>query len=346
MTKPKLVIGSKAYSSWSLRPWMVLTHFGVAFEEIVVRLDRPDTRERSARIFADRPRARLDPWRRDDLGFAGDLEYVAETWARICRLAARQGGAGAGAVARAPRCTRALARCAQHCPTQFAAARPQARADPGGRGGRQADRGRLGGRRAPASARAGRSCSAPFRPPTRCSRLSSTASTPTTSTSASRRASLYGRRSWRCRHGRAWIDGRRGRAVAERRVRSALSQRDTGARKPTRSPAIVGGTAHHRRGRQAATLERLLPLRDDRELAAVRRRARRRLRRAQRDLRARLLARRGADRQRAARQFFRPVLLQRRDDFDRRLRRHASADACTATSSRRSRISSACCRWR
>jgi len=37
----KLVIANKAYSSWSLRPWILLTHFGIAFEEIVVPLASP-----------------------------------------------------------------------------------------------------------------------------------------------------------------------------------------------------------------------------------------------------------------------------------------------------------------
>lgn len=34
-----LVIGNKMYSSWSLRPWLLLTHFGVAFDERVLMLD-------------------------------------------------------------------------------------------------------------------------------------------------------------------------------------------------------------------------------------------------------------------------------------------------------------------
>jgi glutathione S-transferase len=37
----KLVIGNKRYSSWSLRPWLLMTHFGIAFEEIGVLLDTP-----------------------------------------------------------------------------------------------------------------------------------------------------------------------------------------------------------------------------------------------------------------------------------------------------------------
>ena len=34
-----LVIGNKNYSSWSLRPWLLLTHFGVPFEEVRLPLD-------------------------------------------------------------------------------------------------------------------------------------------------------------------------------------------------------------------------------------------------------------------------------------------------------------------
>ena len=39
----KLVIANKAYSSWSLRPWILLAHFKIPFEEIVIPLDRPET---------------------------------------------------------------------------------------------------------------------------------------------------------------------------------------------------------------------------------------------------------------------------------------------------------------
>jgi glutathione S-transferase len=42
----RLVIGNKNYSSWSLRPWIAMKHFGIAFEEIRIPLDRPDTSQR------------------------------------------------------------------------------------------------------------------------------------------------------------------------------------------------------------------------------------------------------------------------------------------------------------
>jgi glutathione S-transferase len=35
----KLYIGNKNYSSWSMRPWVLLKHFGIPFEEIMVRFD-------------------------------------------------------------------------------------------------------------------------------------------------------------------------------------------------------------------------------------------------------------------------------------------------------------------
>jgi glutathione S-transferase len=41
----KLVIANKNYSSWSLRGWLALKQAGVAFEEIVVPLRVPETRE-------------------------------------------------------------------------------------------------------------------------------------------------------------------------------------------------------------------------------------------------------------------------------------------------------------
>ncbi len=40
----KIVIGNKNYSSWSMRPWLVLDHFGFEYEEELVRLNTPETR--------------------------------------------------------------------------------------------------------------------------------------------------------------------------------------------------------------------------------------------------------------------------------------------------------------
>jgi glutathione S-transferase len=45
----KLVIGNKRLSSWSLRPWLVLQHFAIPFEEILIPLDQPQTDAEIAR---------------------------------------------------------------------------------------------------------------------------------------------------------------------------------------------------------------------------------------------------------------------------------------------------------
>lgn len=45
-----LVVGNKLYSSWSLRPWLVAAHFGFTFEETVIPLDQPDTKEKIRRF--------------------------------------------------------------------------------------------------------------------------------------------------------------------------------------------------------------------------------------------------------------------------------------------------------
>ncbi len=51
-----LVIGNKCYSSWSLRPWLALTHAAIPFTEVLVPLGQPDTK---ARILAHCPTGRV-----------------------------------------------------------------------------------------------------------------------------------------------------------------------------------------------------------------------------------------------------------------------------------------------
>jgi glutathione S-transferase len=73
-----LVIGNKSYSSWSLRPWLVLTQAGVPFEEEVVPLDQPETR---SRILARSPSGRVPVLYDGDVVVWDSLaiaEYVAE----------------------------------------------------------------------------------------------------------------------------------------------------------------------------------------------------------------------------------------------------------------------------
>lgn len=74
----KLVIGNKNYSSWSLRPWLLLRHAGIAFEEVAVRLFRP---EFAAEIAKYSPAGKV-PALIDDAVTVWDSlaisEYVAE----------------------------------------------------------------------------------------------------------------------------------------------------------------------------------------------------------------------------------------------------------------------------
>jgi len=48
----KLYIGNKNYSSWSLRPWLLLTQAGIPFEERVIPLDQPDSAARIGSVSA------------------------------------------------------------------------------------------------------------------------------------------------------------------------------------------------------------------------------------------------------------------------------------------------------
>ena len=43
----KLVIGSKNYSSWSMRPWLLMTQLGIAFEEERISFAAPDWKQRA-----------------------------------------------------------------------------------------------------------------------------------------------------------------------------------------------------------------------------------------------------------------------------------------------------------
>lgn len=45
MSRPKLVVANKRYSSWSQRPWLVATHFGIAFDEIPIDLASPTMKD-------------------------------------------------------------------------------------------------------------------------------------------------------------------------------------------------------------------------------------------------------------------------------------------------------------
>ena len=73
-----LVIGNKNYSSWSLRAWLLLKHAGLRFDEILIPLDRPETREQ---IDRHSPSGRVPVLCHGELRVWDSLaicEYVAE----------------------------------------------------------------------------------------------------------------------------------------------------------------------------------------------------------------------------------------------------------------------------
>ena len=47
-----LIIGNKNYSSWSMRPWVAMTAFGIPFQEVRVLLDQSDTASKIAAYSA------------------------------------------------------------------------------------------------------------------------------------------------------------------------------------------------------------------------------------------------------------------------------------------------------
>ena len=78
MPEITLVIGNKAYSSWSLRPWLALARTGVPFDEIVVPLDRPET---AAALATHSPSGLVPVLKTDDLVLwesLAILEYLAD----------------------------------------------------------------------------------------------------------------------------------------------------------------------------------------------------------------------------------------------------------------------------
>lgn len=98
MTAMTLVIGNKNYSSWSMRPWLVLTQTGADFDEIVIPLDQPGTAEA---IAAHSPSGKV-PVLRDGALTVWDslaiIEYLAE---RFPQAGVWPTAADARAVARA-----------------------------------------------------------------------------------------------------------------------------------------------------------------------------------------------------------------------------------------------------
>ena len=78
MANLTIVLGSKNYSSWSLRAWLALEQTGAPFEEVVILLDRPETK---AEIARHSPSGRVPALRDGEVVVWDSLaiaEYLAE----------------------------------------------------------------------------------------------------------------------------------------------------------------------------------------------------------------------------------------------------------------------------
>jgi glutathione S-transferase len=92
-----LVIGTKSWSSWSLRPWLALKQAGLPFDEVLIELRQPDSR---AKILAHSPSGKVPVLKNGALAVWDSLaicEYVAEL---ACAVPLWPENKGARAVAR------------------------------------------------------------------------------------------------------------------------------------------------------------------------------------------------------------------------------------------------------
>ena len=80
----KLFIGNKNYSSWSMRPWVLLTQAGIPFEEVMVRFDSFDAgSEFKKKLQGATPTGKVPLLQDGDLAVWDTLaiaEYVAEQY--------------------------------------------------------------------------------------------------------------------------------------------------------------------------------------------------------------------------------------------------------------------------
>lgn len=121
----RLVIGDKNISSWSLRPWLAMTHAAIPFEEISVRLRQPDSK---AQILRHSPAGKVPVLLIDDqpvwdslaiLEHLNEAHPDAQLWPaeRAARARARSAAAEMHS---------GFAALREHCPMELIARTPMA----------------------------------------------------------------------------------------------------------------------------------------------------------------------------------------------------------------------------
>ena len=113
-----LFIANKAYSSWSLRPWLLLTEFGVPFAETVIPMYRADT---TAAMLAVSPNGKMPALHDGTIVVSESLaiiEFVAETFPDLA-IWPRDRAARALARAVSSEMHAGFTSLRQTCPTNF-----------------------------------------------------------------------------------------------------------------------------------------------------------------------------------------------------------------------------------
>lgn len=116
--RPLLVIANKAYSSWSMRPWLLLRHFEIPFDETTIPLSQPDTRER---ILRASPSGRVPALIADGLTVWDSLaicEWAAERFSD-CAIWPREPNARAVARSASAEMHSSFQALRQQCPMNF-----------------------------------------------------------------------------------------------------------------------------------------------------------------------------------------------------------------------------------
>jgi glutathione S-transferase len=96
---PTLVVANKCYSSWSMRPWLLMKQLGIIFDEITIPLDLPDTK---AKVLKYSPAGKVPILIDGDVAVwesISIMEYIGETYGAPVWPEAREARAMARSIA-------------------------------------------------------------------------------------------------------------------------------------------------------------------------------------------------------------------------------------------------------
>ena len=115
----KLILANKAYSSWSLRPWILLAQLKIPFEEVVIPMDQPETRASMLKYAPTGKCPSLQDGKIVIWESLAIIEYLARSIPK--RRYGRKAKPLAPTPARSPaKCTRGSSRCGRRAQRIFA----------------------------------------------------------------------------------------------------------------------------------------------------------------------------------------------------------------------------------